>query len=135
MALESVVGWTRSTLSYFTGGDIPVTSVIEAPLRARVALPLFDVFEDEREVRVVVEVPGATAGNTQLAWNDFDTLSVYVQRSAARSEQSDWYREIVLSPEADGTKARSTLRDGVLTVRIPKRPTLSSKLAPVYAAS
>jgi len=107
-----------------------------------VAAPSLDLFENQSEFRLVVDVPGATPSNTHVAWNDFETLSVHVQRAAlapgapslSEYEESDWYREIVFSPDAHGTKAHSTVRDGVLTVRVPKRRTLSSKLIPVYAA-
>jgi HSP20 family molecular chaperone IbpA len=143
MGLENLVDWTRSKLSRFKGGDVPVTSSLDALANSgRVALPLFDLFENQSEFRLVVDVPGATPSNTHLAWNDVDTLSVHVQREAAAPgapslseyDEFDWYREIVFSPDAEGTKAHSTVRNGVLTVRIPKRRTLSSKLIPVYAA-
>jgi HSP20 family molecular chaperone IbpA len=145
MGLENLVEWTRSKLSHFTAGDVPVTSSSSLDAltsSGRVALPLFDLFENQSEFRLVVDVPGATPSNTHLAWNDVDTLSVHVQREAAAPgalslseyEEFDWYREIVFSPDADWTKAHSTVRNGVLTVRVPKRRTLSSKLIPVYAA-
>jgi HSP20 family molecular chaperone IbpA len=144
MGLENLVEWTRSKLSQFTGGDVPVTSSnsLDALTSGRVAVPTLDLFENQSEFRLVFDVPGATPSNTHLAWNDVDTLSVHVQREAtapgapslAEYEEFDWYREIVFSPDADGTKAHSTVRDGVLTVRVPKRRTLSSKLIPVYAA-
>jgi HSP20 family protein len=144
MSLENLMEWTKSKISRFTYGDVPVTSsdTLETLAKRRPATPSLDLFENESEFRLVVDVPGATASNTHVAWNDVDTLSVHVQRAtpahAAPSllefEESDWYRDIVLSPEADGRRAHSTVRDGVLTVRVPKRPTFSSKLIPVYAA-
>jgi HSP20 family protein len=143
MGLDNLMEWTRSKISLVTRGDVPVTSsdTLDALTRGRVAAPSLDLFENRSEFRLVVDVPGATPSNTHVAWNDFDTLSVHVQRAASAPgapslseyEESDWYREIVLSPDAEGTKAHSTVRNGVLTVRIPKRRTLSSKLIPVYA--
>jgi HSP20 family molecular chaperone IbpA len=144
MDLENLVQWTRSKLSQLTSGDVPVTraSSLDALTSGRVAVPSLDLFENQSEFRLVVDVPGATPSNTHLAWNDFDTLSVHVQRGASAPgaswlsefEESDWYREVSFSPEADGAKAHSTVRDGVLTIRVPKRRTTSSKLIPVYAA-
>jgi HSP20 family protein len=144
MVLENLVEWTRSKISQITGRDVPVTSsdALDTLTSGRVAAPALDLFENQSEFRLVVDVPGATPSNTHVAWNDFDTLSVRVQRAASAPgapslseyEESDWYREIVLSPDVDGTKSRSTVRDGVLTIRMPKRRTLSSKLIPVYAA-
>ena len=48
MGLENLVQWTRSKLSQFTGGDVPVTtssSLDALTSSGRVALPLFDLFE------------------------------------------------------------------------------------------
>jgi HSP20 family molecular chaperone IbpA len=144
MGLENLVEWTRSKISQFTGGDVPVTNTdaLDALTSGRVAAPSLDLFENQSEFRLVVDVPGATPSNTHVAWDDFDTLSVRVQRvasapgapSLSEYEESDWYREIVLSPEVDGAKAHSTVRHGVLTVCVPKRRTLGSKLIPVHAA-
>lgn len=141
MGLENLVHWTRSKLSQFTGEGVPVTSSssFDALTRGRVALPSFDLFENE--FWLVVDVPGATTRNTHVTWNEIDTLAVQVKRADGAPgtpwlkeyEESDWYREVALSPEVDGTKATSTVRDGVMTVRLPKRRTVSSKLIPVYA--
>ncbi len=143
MELENLVQWTKSKLSKFTGGDISVTSSSSLDAltgSGKVAPPPFDLFENQREFHLVVDVPGATPSNTHLAWNDFDTLSVHVRRAPSTTalvseyDELDWYREIVLSPEADVTKAHATVRNGVLTVRVPKRRTLSSRLIAVSAA-
>ena len=145
MGLESLVEWTRNKLSQLAAGDVPVRASSELDSltgSGRVALPRFDLFENQSEFRLVIDVPGAAPSNTQLAWNGVDTLSIHVQRegsapgvlSLSEYEELDWYREIVFSPDADGQNAHSSVRNGVLTVRVPKRRTLSSKLIPVYAA-
>ena len=133
MGLENLVQWTRSKLSQFTGGDVLVTSSssFDALTKGRFAVPSLDLFENESEFRLVVDAPGATTRNTHVTWNEVETLAVHVERGAMASgtpwlsefEESDWYREIVLSPDVDGTKANSTARDGVVTIRLPKRRT------------
>lgn len=143
MGLENLVQWTKSKLSRFTGGDVPVTTSrsLDGLVSGRVGVPALDLFENQNEFRLVVDVPGATPRNTNVTWNEIDTLAVHVQRAAkapgtpwlSEYEESDWYREIVMSPDADGTKATSTVRDGIVTVRLPKRRTTSSKLIPVLA--
>lgn len=140
--METLAEWTRDKLSRLTGGDVPVTSSRGARTRGRAALPALDLFENERELRLVLDVPGATPSNTHVAWNDLDTLSVFVQRRAAppgsprlsELDERDGYREIALPPDADVARARANVRDGVLTVRVPKRRTATGDLLPVCAA-
>ena len=144
MGLENLVQWTKSKLSRFTGGDVPVTTSrsLDGLTRGRVGVPAADLFENQSELQLVVDVPGATPRNTHVTWNEVDTLAVHVQRAGAAPgtpwlseyEESDWYREIILSPDVDGAKATSTVRDGVVTVRLPKRRTTSSTHIPVLAA-
>ena len=64
MGWENLVQWTRSKLSQFTGGDIPVTSATSLDAltsSGRVAPPLFDLFENQSEFRLVVDVPAFAA--------------------------------------------------------------------------
>ena len=144
MGIGEIVDWTKSKLSGLAGNDVPVTSTEtgDALTRGTVAVPSLDMFESEREYRLVIDVPAATVRNTHVTWNDHDTLWVYVQRGAqelcaplaCEYNESDWYREIILPADANGPKATAEVRHGVLTIRVPKRRTLSSKLIPVYAA-
>jgi len=144
MGIGEIVEWTKSKLSEFAGDDVPVTSsdTVESLAPVTVSIPSLDLFESEKEYRIVVEAPGATATNTHLSWNDVDTLVVHVRRPATDAgaplvceyNESDWYREVVLPADANGTKANAEVRRGVLTICVPKRPTLSGRLIPVYAA-
>lgn len=143
MDLDSLVRWTKSKFSRFRADEVPVTTSVasDALTSGRAAVPALDIFENDSEFRVVVDVPGATPRNTHVAWNDFDTLTVRVDREATASgtawsseyEESDWYREIVLYPDVDGAKVSATVRDGVATIRLPKQRTASNKLVPVLA--
>jgi HSP20 family protein len=144
MGIGEIVEWTKSKLSELAGDDVPVTSAsaLDALTTGTVATPSLDLFESEKEYRVVVDAPGATAPDTHVTWNDVDTLVVHVRRGASDAgaplvceyRESDWYREVILPADANGTKANAEVRQGVLTIRVPKRLTLSGKLIPVYAA-
>jgi HSP20 family molecular chaperone IbpA len=144
MGIGEIVEWTKSKLSELAGDDVPVASAgtVDALTTGTVATPSLDLFESEKEYRVVVDASGATATNTHLTWNDVDTLVVHVRRAAPDAgaplmceyRESNWYREVVLPADANGTKANAEVREGVLTIRVPKRLTLSGKLIPVYAA-
>jgi HSP20 family molecular chaperone IbpA len=145
MGIGEIVEWTKSKLSELAAVDVPVTNAgtLDALTTGTVATPSLDLFESEKEYRVVVDAPGATAADTHVTWDDVDTLLVHVRRAAAvdggaplvcEYRESDWYREVVLPADANGTKATAEVRQGVLTIRVPKRLTLSGKLIPVFAA-
>ena len=144
MGIGEIVEWTKSKLSELSGGDVPVTSsdTVDSLTTGTAAIPSLDLFESDREYRAVVDVSGATATHTHLTWNEVDTLLVHVRRAASDAgallvceyRESDWYREVVLPADANGAKATAEVQHGVLTIRVPKRLTLSGKLIPVYAA-
>jgi len=144
MGIGEIVQWTKGKLSELAGEDVPVTNAdtLDALTTGTVATPSLDLFENEKEYRVIVDAAGATASNAHLTWNEVDTLVVHVRRAATDSSapvfreypESGWYREIVLPADANGTKASAEVKRGVLTIRVPKRRTLSGKPIPVYAA-
>jgi len=143
MKLANLMQWTKSKIAGLTGGDVPVTTStsFDDLIGGRTEVPALDLFENNSEFRLVLDVAGATPRNTHLTWNEVDTLAVQVRRAApapgtpwvSEYDESNWYREISLSQEVDGAKASATVRDGVVTVRLAKRNTRSSKLIPVLA--
>lgn len=144
MGIGEIVEWTKSKWSELAGDDVPIASAdsLESLAPGTVATPSLDLFESDKEYRIVVDAPGATAPNTHVTWNDVDTLMLHVRRTTSGAgaplvceySESDWYRELVLPADANGTKATAEVRQGVLMIRVPKRLTLSGKLIPVYAA-
>lgn len=108
---------------------------------AAVATPATSIYESADEILILADVPGASADTTRL------TVADGVLRITARSRalllpaQGDldgpgagtWLRQFQLPEAADGAGARSTLRDGVLTVRLPKRRS-AARTIPVRAS-
>jgi len=102
--------------------------------------PAVDVYESDEEVLIQADVPGGTREGATVAWDEARGLTLLVKSQAlpagtlwkSEFEPGDWYRTIELPEYADGAKATSTIKDGVLTVRIPKRAA-TSKLIPVKA--
>jgi len=143
MGIGDIVAWTKGKLSELAGDDVPVTSAdtVDALTTGTAAIPSIDLFESEKEYRVFVDAPGAIASSIHLTWN-IDTLVVHVRRAASDAgaplvceyRESDWYREVALPADANGAKASAEVRQGVLTIRVPKRLTLSGTMIPVYAA-
>lgn len=107
---------------------------------AQFVTPTMDVYESEKEVMIVADVPGGSREDARVAWDESTGLTFLVKPSAlprgtvwgAEYQPREWYSALSLPDYADGAKATSTIKDGVLTIRIPKRVTVSKRI-PVLA--
>lgn len=107
---------------------------------APVATPVVDVYENDKELLIQADVPGGRPDGATVAWDEGRGLTLLVKTQAlppgalwaSEYKPHDWYRVFELPSYVDGSKASSTIKDGVLTVRIPKR-SAASKLIPVKA--
>lgn len=98
--------------------------------RAIVLIPAVDIFEDAHQITVQAEMPGVSR----------DTLNVQADRNElliegdmqidmptgmaalyADLQTTKYRRTFVLSGELETERIEATLKDGLLTVRIPKR--------------
>ncbi|MGH8550062.1 MAG: Hsp20/alpha crystallin family protein [Methylococcales bacterium] len=105
-------------------------SVQEPTEPVQVIRPPVDIFEDEGGITVQTDMPGVSK----------ERLSVHVDRDALAVEgtteiqvpegmqsvyadirSTHYRRSFSLSSELDGDEAEATLKDGILTLRIPKR--------------
>ncbi len=76
--------------------------------------PLVDIVETSTEVRVVVELPGVEKSDIKLHGTE-DSLTISVD-----TPQSKYYKEIDLPSKVTVKDAKSTYKNGVLEVVIPK---------------
>jgi len=97
--------------------------------------PPVDVFETDGEILLRADVPGASPENTKVHWDDGGELSFRVRRDPGAGETwgkeyPDWYRAFRVPDSARSGEATSSVKDGVLTVRIPKSGA-SAKRVPI----
>lgn len=96
------------------------------------AAPRMDVRENEREVSICCELPGVKPADIDLRVEG-DLLTIRGEKKHERDEGREDFHVLERSfgrfqrsvqlpfvPEAD--KVKADFRDGVLTVRVPKRP-------------
>jgi HSP20 family protein len=76
--------------------------------------PLVDVVENAGEIRVVVELPGVEKTDIKLHGTD-DSLTISVD-----TPQYKYFKEVELPVKVRVKEARSTYKNGVLEVVIPK---------------
>jgi len=93
-------------------------------------LPPVDIFENAAGITVQADMPGVSRERLEVHI-DSDTLTIEGRAVIPMPEGMDalyadvrstlYRRSFSLSRELDGEKIEASLRDGVLTLRIPKR--------------
>jgi HSP20 family molecular chaperone IbpA len=108
-----------------TNQDLARRNDPEAPA----LIPLVDVTEDESGITLVADLPGASRESLSLNV-DGDTLTIEapvnlgelgdLQPVYAEVRAGRYRRSFTLSRELDSGHIDATLKDGVLTLRLPK---------------
>ena len=95
----------------------------------RTVQPLVDVFEDESSITLLADMPGVPKDRLELK---IESDSLLIEGSAepvipdglepiwAEVRVPRYRRSFTLSRELDTTRVEANLKDGVLTLRIPK---------------
>ncbi|MDR1656376.1 MAG: Hsp20/alpha crystallin family protein [Deltaproteobacteria bacterium] len=90
--------------------------------------PLVDIWENEQGLTVVADMPGVTAEGLSVDLKD-SVLTIFgkvvqevpERRSLRREyEVGDYYRQFSLSEQINQEKITAAIKDGVLTVTLPK---------------
>jgi len=87
--------------------------------------PLVDVIESDGEVKVVAELPGVEKKDIKLHGTE-TTLTISVD-----TPQRKYYKEVELPVKVDPKKAKSSYRNGVLEVSLPKKEEEKPKGEPI----
>jgi HSP20 family protein len=89
--------------------------------------PLIDVFETNKGVRIVAEVPGIDKSDINLNATA-QTLTINVDAASRK-----YYKEIELPAEIDPQRAKSTYKNGILEVTLPytAKPTRHGETVPI----
>ncbi len=87
--------------------------------------PLVDIVETETEVRVVAELPGVEKTDIKLHGTE-DSIDISVD-----TPQNKYYKEVQLPAKVQVKEAKSTYKNGVLEVILPKAEPSKSKGEPI----
>jgi HSP20 family molecular chaperone IbpA len=90
-------------------------------------VPVVDVFEEEQETMLVVELPGVSEAEISVEVNE---EMVTVETTGARR----YTKDIVLAEAVDDATIRKEYRDGLLTLRFA-RPAATAQPSTVGSAS
>jgi HSP20 family protein len=101
----------------------------EATIPARVFLPVTDIFETDQSLTVILEMPGVDKDNVDVkVENDVLTIDGWIDFSRYEGLQpvyteyniGNYARSFQLSSKIDQDRISAELRDGVMTLVLPK---------------
>lgn len=81
-----------------------------------VVAPAVDIYEGKDEILVVADVPGAKAGGVDVRL-ERNELAVHVRREG---QVPDYARTFLVPRSVDAGRIGAELKQGVLTIRLPK---------------
>jgi HSP20 family protein len=108
---------------------------------AVITAPPVDVYENEDELLVTVDVPGAAPDSVQVQLEK-NRLSISARAAAGTDREGttswrprDYQRTFVVPDGIDAEAITAELSQGVLRVRLPKRAERKARVIPVRPAS
>jgi HSP20 family protein len=105
--------------------------------------PAVDIFEDEASIVVKAELPGVKPGDVHIDVEN-NVLTLSGERKLEREEKREGYhriesvygnftRSFALPEAVDADKVEADMSEGILSVRIPKKPETAHKRIEVRA--
>ncbi|MFH0910057.1 MAG: Hsp20/alpha crystallin family protein [Planctomycetota bacterium] len=115
---------------FFHGSELALFG--ERPWERGVSSPRVDVRENDKEVEITAEIPGIAEDDIEVSLSD-DILTIKGETRTEREEEKGHYvrkehssrsfqRTLSIPVPIDSDAAEAAYKDGVLTVRLPKRP-------------
>ncbi len=118
----------KTELTTTQGGDVQPAS--EQQRLEQIVRPAVDIFEDESGITVHADMPGVSKERLNVKVEG-DTLTIDgvadipmpegMEPLYAEVRATHYQRSFTLSPEMDVDQVDASLKNGVLTLRIPKR--------------
>lgn len=84
--------------------------------------PLTDVMDDDKNLRVIIELPGVEKDDIKLSGTD-DKLTISVDTA-----KNKYYKEVDMPSKIDVKKAKSSYKNGVLDITVPKKKPEKTKV-------
>ncbi len=95
--------------------------------------PTADIYEGEHDFQIVLDVPGVTKENVNVAVEQ-DTLTVTAERYLGQLEATRFKRVFSLPKSIELEKVSASLRNGVLSLTLPKLEAVKPRQIKVRAA-
>ena len=124
-------------------GKAEVTAPAEQTRPGLVFTPAVDIFETEKEITLLADMPGVKAGDLDIDLHESVLTLDGDVHSPEGSEEVDvireyrtgkYYRQFTLSQLIDQSKINAELKEGVLRLRLPKVEAATPRKIAVKAA-
>ncbi len=96
-----------------------------------VSIPAMDMFDNGKEIVITMDLPGVKKEDVKIrCMGDYIEISAKVSEKKTKRKENYYYSErtassfkrgISLPVEVDCRRAKSTLKNGVLEIRLPKK--------------
>lgn len=117
--------------SSFFGRSLPSLWNRQESLSTNVTSPALDVSENEKEIRISAELPGIESKDVDVDIAD-NFITIRGEKRDERKEEKEGYyrrersygsfqRSVALPEYADTEKAEADMKNGVLTITVPKK--------------
>ncbi len=101
------------------------------------SLPSVDINENKKEYSVRAEIPGLSEKDIELTWHE-GVLSIRGEKKEEKEEKDKnhyhkecsygcFHRSIPIGENVEWEKANAKYKKGILTVKLPKKETVSNK--------
>jgi HSP20 family protein len=87
--------------------------------------PLTDIMDADQNLRVIVELPGVEKDDIKLSGTD-DKLTISVDTA-----KNKYYKEVEMPSKIEAKKAKSSYKNGVLDITVPKTKPEKTKSQPI----
>jgi HSP20 family molecular chaperone IbpA len=117
------------------------TSTLERTRSGAMYTPRFDIFENEDELLLIGDLPGVEKDGLDIRFEK-NELSVYGRVTPRHSEVEylygefgigDFYRAFTIGEAIDAKKISAELKNGVLTIHLPKTEAVKPRRIEVNA--
>ena len=108
-----------------------------------IAFPLLNAWEDEKGFYLEAELPGFALADLEIFMNDDSTVSIRVERKEPELSGGKWQRRerafgnfersLTLPGPVSADGVEATLKNGVLTVKLPKAAELRPRKIEIKA--
>ena len=122
--------------------EVEVQENTERARDARVFIPRADIYEENDKVYVIADMPGTDENSIDITLEkNVLTIDGLVEGETDKKltpiyteyGTGDYHRSFVLSEEIDKEKINATVKDGVLTLELPKAKEAKAKKITVKA--
>lgn len=115
-----------------SGNSPDSTNSVELTRAGQKYVPLADIFETEKELTVVLDMPGVSKDGVQVNLEEnrldiegilnIDSSLKNVSPAYTEYNVGHYHRRFIVSNRIDRAGIGATMKDGVLTLRLPKVP-------------